>query len=188
MFKISKSENELVIKQNSLFWVTGIGSVFMSVSGIRLLFELLSPHRGYEAGDIFGIIFMCVWVSVALGIGFFSVVTATKSIIINSEGVISKTIVTKKQLCWYEIKDWGFSYCGETRGEGDTYYLYFSDHECKVKNERTKKLKGKMIKAFVIGEEYYDVASEIIYFCSARTAVKPFAQSVSPEWYEDEEC
>ncbi len=77
-------------------------------------------------------------------------------------------------MSWSEIRDWGLSYCGQTRYEGNTYYLYFSKKVYPVKNECRKKLKGKMIKTFVIGNDYAEAVSKIVPFCSERTGIEPF--------------
>jgi hypothetical protein len=38
----------------------------------------------------------------------------------------------------------------------------------------SKKLKGKMMKIYVFQDDYSEVVSEIIPFCSEKTNVKPF--------------
>jgi hypothetical protein len=121
-----------------------------------------------------GLAFVSVWVMAVLSASILSFVNYSKQIIINNDGILCKTILNEKLVNWSDIKDWGISYCGQSRGQGNTYDLYFSEHECKVKNECRKKLKGKMMKIYVFQDDYSEVVSEIIPFCSEKTNVKPF--------------
>jgi hypothetical protein len=121
-----------------------------------------------------GLAFVSVWVMAVLSASILSFVNYSKQIIINNDGILCKTILNEKLVNWSDIKDWGISYCGQSRGQGNTYDLYFSEHECKVKNECRKKLKGKMIKIYVFQDDYSEVVSEIIPFCSKKTNIKQF--------------
>lgn len=165
----------IVVKQNSVFLFVGAGACMMSCFGIHLLFGLLPLEAGYTPMDIFGVIFVCVWILLVLGMGCFALETASRKITIDREGVFCQSWFRKDFLSWYDIRDWGLSYCGQTRGEGNTYYLYFSKEISPVKNEYTKRLKGKMIKTYVIGDEYADAVNRIIPFCRLWTGVTPFA-------------
>lgn len=70
-----------------------------------------------------------------------------------------------KLIKWEDIKDWGLSYCGRMRDGDNIYFLYFSEYECRIKNDCKKSLKGKMIKTYIIGENYFDALQDIIPFC-----------------------
>lgn len=174
MFELSQSKNQIIIKRNTTFLGIGVVTIIMAISGIRLLFGLLPFEENYTFADVLGLVFVCVWVFVVLSMGVFAFATNSKQITINSEGVLCKSWFSKKFIKWADIKDWGLSYCGQTRGEGNTYYLYFSKHECQIKNECKKKLKGKMIKTFIIGNDYFDAVNTIISFCSEKTDITPF--------------
>lgn len=178
MLNFSENENRIIIKGNIMFIAGGVVAAVMAFGGIKFLFELFVNflyYRGqYDVGDYIGLVFMCFWVSVALGMSFYSFKTGSQKIIIDDDGILSKTWFDKKTIKWSDIKDWGLSYCGQTRGEGNTYYLYFSEHECEVKNECRKKLKGKMIKTIIFEDDYSDAVNKIIPFCADKTSVVPF--------------
>ena len=174
MFEHSQSKNQIIIKGNTTFLGIGVVAIIMAIVGIRLVLGLLPFEENYTLVDVFGLVFVCVWVVVVLSMGVFAFGTNSKQITINSEGVFCKSWINKNFIKWDDIQDWGLSYCGQTRGEGNTYYLYFSARECQIKNECSKILKGKMIKTFVIGNDYLDTVGKIIPFCEDKTCIKPF--------------
>jgi len=174
MFKLLQSQNRITIKSDTLFLKIGVATIFMAIIGVRILFGMLPFEENYTSADVFGLIFICVWLIIVLSMGVFAFLTNSKQIIIDNDGVLCKSWFTKNFIKWADIKDWGLSYCGQTRGEGNTYYLYFSKQECPIKNECKKKLKGKMIKTFVIGGDYSEALSEIIPFCKEKTDIIPF--------------
>lgn len=168
------TNQKIIIKQNPVFIFISAGACLMSCFGVSLLFGLLPLDAGYTFIDIFGVIFVSVWVLLVLGMGCFSLETASRKITIDRAGVFCRSWFRKDFLAWYDIRDWGLSYCGQTRGEGNTYYLYFSANECRTINDCKKKLKGKMIKSFIIGDDYTDAVNRIIPFCREQTGVTPF--------------
>lgn len=174
MSKISQTENQITIKQNGFFLMLGIGALLMAIEGIRMIFGLLPFEEGYTFADILGLSFICVWVIVVLSMVVFAFNTNSKKMILNVEGILCKSLLNKKFIEWTDVKDWGLSYCGQTRGEGNTYYLYFAKNECRTKNDCKKKLKGKMIKIIVMGDEYLQMVNEVISFCEDKTNVSPF--------------
>lgn len=174
MLEFTKSDKMIIIKGNRYFLGIGVIALFMAFVGVRLVFGILPFDEDYTAGDVFGLIFICAWIALVLSMAISSFSSNSMEITMNSEGVMCSSLFRKQLLAWSEIQDWGLSYCGQTRGEGNTYYLYFSDHICEPKNECRKKLKGRMIKTIVMGEDYSRVVSEIIPFCEARTLAKPF--------------
>ncbi len=174
MFELSQSKNQIIIKRNTTFLGIGVVTIIMAIAGIRLVFGLLPFEENYTFADVFGLAFVCIWIVVVLSLGIFAFSTNSKQIIINSDGVLCKSWINKKFIKWTNIKDWGLSYCGQTRFEGNTYYLYFSEHECPMKNDCKKKLKGKMIRTFVIGNDYSEAVSIIIPFCKEKTDIIPF--------------
>lgn len=174
MFELSQSKDQIIIKRNTTFLGIGVVTIIMAIAGIRLLFGLLPFEENYTLADVFGLVFVCVWIVIVLSMGIFAFATNCKQITINSDGVLCESWFRKMFIKWADLKDWGLSYCGETRGEGNTYYFYFSEHECQIKNESKKRLKGKMIKTFVIGNDYLEAVSKIIPFCKDKTDITPF--------------
>jgi len=174
MFELSQSKNQIIIKRNTTFLGIGVVAIIMAIVGVRLLFGLLPFEENYTLADVFGLVFICGWLTVVLSLGIFAFVTNSRQITINDEGVLCKSLFSKAFIRWADIKDWGLSYCGQTRWEGNTYYLYFSKHECQIKNECKKKLKGKMIKTFIYGNDYFDAVNIIIAFCGEKTDKTPF--------------
>ncbi len=172
--KFDAINNRYIFKGNIFFLTLSGVAIYMASSGIRMIFEILPFDDSYTGGDVFGIVFMSVWTALVLSGFFIGLTNATKKVIINTEGVTCKTIFSKKEYLWSEIEDWGISYSGNTRGEGNTYDFYFSKNPQSSKNECRKQLKGKMIKIFVFESEYERVVEEVIPFCSSRTFIEPF--------------
>ena len=174
MLKLSESNGDLILKRNTYFLGGILIAGIMALGGLFVIFASLPFDEGYAFAEIFGLIFVCLWeVGVIYGVVYF-MREYSKYIVISKEGISCHTCFKKEFIKWSNIKDWGLSYCGQTRCEGNTYYLYFSEHECPVKNECRKKLKGRMIKTFVISEDYYLVVDNVIPFCEEKTAVMPF--------------
>ncbi len=174
MIHLSKTKEEIFISRNSMFIGIGLIAMFMALTGIYLLFGILPFEEGYTFADVFGVIFLSAWIILVLWMGTFSFSTNNKQLLVNSDGILCKSWFRTNLMKWDEVKDWGLSYCGQTRGEGDTYYLYFSDHCCLQVNDRRKRLKGKMIKTFIFESEYSKVVSIVIPFCSEKTDAVPF--------------
>ena len=163
-----------IFKGNMFFLVFSAVALFMTASGIRMIWECLPPNGDFAGEDIFGILFLSVWTALTLTFFLVGLTNATKKVIIGTEGVACKTIFSEKEYLWSEIEDWGLSYSGNTRGEGNTYDLYFSKTPQRGKNECGKRLKGSMIKVYVFESEYERVVQDVIPFCSGRTQVEPF--------------
>lgn len=174
MFELSQTKSQIILRRNTTFMGIGVWAFIMAIMGFRLLFSMLPFEEECTFADVFGLFFIGIWILIVLGMGVYAFVTNSKQITINNEGVICNTWFTNDFVNWSEIKDWGLSYCGQTRGEGNTYFLYFSQVVHPIKNDCKKKLKGKMIKTFVIGNDYAEVVSKIIPFCKERLDVEPF--------------
>ena len=171
MFELDQNK---VTYKKGYFWGHCIVSIIMVIIGFRIVIMMLPFDEGYTLWDVFGLIFVCLWIIIVISMGIYAFVTNNKKLEINSEGVLCSTILKKKFLKWSEIADWGLSYCGKTRFEGNTYYLYFSEKPQKIKNECRKKLRGKMIKMYVIGNDYVEAVRDVIPFCTEKTSVEPF--------------
>ena len=174
MFEISKSNEQITIKANEIFRGIGVVCILMAVAGLRLIVGLLPFEEPVTTGDIFGLIFVCVWLAIVLYMGIFSFMTNSRQVILCQEGILYRLWFKKTLMRWEDVADWGLSYCGQTRGEGNTYHLYFSSRVCPTKNECTKILKGSMIKTFIMGDDYHIALRCIIPFCQEKTAVTPF--------------
>lgn len=172
MSRISRLDNQIVVKRDPMQIGIGISALFMAGTGVKLLLDM-RPF-GHTLGDVLGGAFICVWITLVLTLGLSAAIQGSKQITIRMDGVQCKSLVKTEFLEWYEIKDWGLSYCGQTKGEGNTYYLYFSKQVFPVKNVCKKKLKGKMIKTHVYEDGYNDTVTEIVPFCKKRTRVEPF--------------
>jgi hypothetical protein len=103
---------------------------------------------------------------------FFSM--GSRQIILSDAGVCSKSWFKEELLDWSDIEDYGLSYCGQTQGEGNTYYLYFSKQTFAVKDNYRKKLRGKMIKTIIMSSDYAETVNVVIPFCRRRTHIEPF--------------
>ena len=152
----------------------GIGGCVLSLSGVQGIVGVLPFEEGYSFMDVFGLIFLCFWTALVLCGALYCLFAAYKQITLTQEGIVCATWFGKTYLSWSDVKDWGLSYCGQTKWEGNTYHLYFSDHQCPVKNDCKKKLKGKMIKTFVFGDDYFKAVRNVIPFCSENTEIAPF--------------
>ena len=174
MFEFQQSKNQIIIRRNTTFIGIGVFGIVMAIAGVRLLFLLLPFEQNYTFADVLGLIFVCVWIIIVLSMGIFAFLNNFKQIIINNDGVLCRSLLNKKLLKWSDIKDWGLSYCGQTKWEGNTYYLYFAENECQIRNDCKKKLKGNMIKTFVVGDDYSEAVCKIIPFCEEKTNITPF--------------
>ena len=132
MFEFSQSKNSIFIKRNTTFLGIGVVAIIMAIAGIRLLF-VLPFEEGYTIADVLGLIFVCIWTIIVFSMGFFAFATNSKQITITGDGVLCASWFSKNFIKWADVKDWGLSYCGQTRWEGNTYYLYFSEQECLIK-------------------------------------------------------
>lgn len=174
MIEFSCSENKIMIKRNTYFLYGVFMSMVMTVAGVFVIFGLLPFDDGYTFANIFGMAFMLVWENgVVFGIVYY-MGEYSKYVVISEDGVFCCTCFKKELVVWEDIKDWGLSYCGQTRGKGNTYYLYFSKQEYPIKNDCMKKLKGKMIKKVVFESDYSELVSKVIPFCTEKTNIMPF--------------
>lgn len=174
MFEFSQSKRDIVIKRNNDLLEIGVIIIILTIAGILLLFGLLPFEESYTLSNIFGLILLCILIIVLLSIGAFVFVSNSKQITMNDDGILCSSWFGKKFIKWEDVKDWGVSYCGQTRWEGNTYYLYFSEQECLMKNYCAKKLKWNMIRTFFIENDYSEVISKIIPFCKEKTEINPF--------------
>lgn len=181
--EIKATENQIKIKANAIFKCIGIGSLAMVCMTLFQFFPLDDFDFSFDTSfDMFGFLFLCFWFTIVLSMGGVAFFIGCKTVTIDETGVSCKSLCYKKTLTWEEIKDYGASYSGQTRGQGNTYTLYFAAKEQKIKSDCKKKLKGNMIKTYVIGDTYGDVIHKVFPFCRNFTEVRPFAAEDRFHW------
>ena len=172
--KIESVENGgIKIRNNYLFLAISIFAAFMSIGGAVLLFNLISDAQ-LVFSDIFGVAFASVWLSVVFGIGFTSFIMFSNVLILNDKGVTYSSIIKRRFLDWSQVKDLGLSYCGQTRFEGNTYYLYFSGKILQTKNDERKIIKGVKVRVVVLESEYDEVIEKVFTYCKEYADNEPF--------------
>lgn len=174
MFELNQSVNRIIVKRNTTFSVIGIVVIVLAIILFRVLLGFLPAEEKYTFADVLRFIFVFIFISFVFGCGMYELITNSKKITINDDGVLCEYWFTKKFIDWSDVKDWGLSYCCQTRWEGDTYYLYFSTEVHPTKSYCKKKLKGKMIKTFVFRNDYTEAVNKIVPFCCQRTNIEPF--------------
>lgn len=174
MTQIRILKDKIIFECNKMMMLILIIPISMLGSGIQLVTGLVPFEEDYTGFDVFGFAFACVWTFVIGVMTFYLVFNFGKKTILDSEGITTTFLFYKKELEWREIQDYGVSYTGQTKGEGNTYYLYFSNEEQKQKNRFRKKLKGNIIKVIIVGEDYYEITKKVLPFCQRKTSVTPF--------------
>ena len=179
--EIKATANQIKIKANTIFKIVGI--FLFAMIGV-VVYTLLSLDDYSIDGplDVLGVIVLCVWFTALLVLACFAFLTGCKTVTIDETGVVCQMLCFKKALTWAEIKDYGASYSGQTRWDGNTYIIYFAAKEQKTKSDCKKKLKGSMIKTYVVGDAYGDVTQKIFPFCRNFTEVRPFAAEDRFHW------
>ena len=164
--KISVSENEVKFKQSIIIKVIAI--VFICL----FLYKSILLDKVEASTDILDIIIRII---VAVFFVFIASMICFKTVTINEHGVMSKCLWVKKTLTWDEIKDYGISYLSKGQKGKYWYVLYFANKEQRTKNASKKKLKGNMIKLYVIGDTQYNkIVNSVFHFCMKFTETKPF--------------
>lgn len=174
MFVMDRGKNQVVLMRNGFFLGVGITIIVMFIMGVCLLMSMEPFEDMNTFMDYFGVAFIGIWLLGLLAGGIYTLETNSRRIVINDWGIACRSWFVKDSIQWTDVADWGLSYCGQTKGEGNTYYLYFSKHPCSVKDDCRKRLKGKMIRTFIMESEYEETVSKLIPFCKERTAVEPF--------------
>ena len=175
-----QSSGKIVVSGDNVFFGIGGFAVLMVVLGVCGAVGAFPFFREHTAADVFGFFFLCAWTLFALTMAIHSFRNKGKRIIIDREGVKCESLLFHAHYDWVEIKDWGLSYAGKTRGGVDIYALYFSKEVQTVKNDCRKKLKGKMIQCYLFGDEYHTANRLILPFCREHTAVSPFVAEDRP--------
>lgn len=171
--KIMKSsDGSVTVRNGRIFLVLSIAELIMFVLGVILFFDICL-HDDSEPLDVAGVVIVSVWLCCVLAIGLVCFINALKVLTINSEGVLCRSI-KKEFIAWADVKDWGLSYCGQTRFEGNTYYLYFSKEVLGRKNDERKRLKRATVKIIVLDSEFCEVLDGIVAPCRDYVQIPPF--------------
>ena len=102
--------------------------------------------RVYLLFDVFGFLFACVWTIVVGWMTFYLTFNICKKTVLDSEGITVTFLSYKKELGWQEIKDYGLSYSGKAKADGNVYDFYFATEEQVQKNNFRKHQKRKIWK------------------------------------------
>lgn len=163
-----------MIKGENHFLLRTVIAAALAIWGLLLLVNTLPLGKDNLVGNVFGFVFLCVWDLLAvLGI-LSSLNDYTSRIELNDEGVVFHSCFKKNFVRWSDIKDWGLSYGGKDRQMGNMYHLYFSKEEQQEKDECRKKLKGPIVKIYIVEKDYEMVVDTAIPYGCERTAVVPF--------------
>ena len=168
---LKKTENEIRLKRKKFFYIVGAVLAVMGIIGVKILIDLL-PIEGRL--NLIGVVIIALWFSVVAGTGVLTFIAGSKRITINREGVRYASLFRKEFLKWDEIQDWGLSYCGRGQWIRNIYILYFAQNRLTAKNDEKKKLKGKRITYYIVGDEYDEMSNAIIPFCLSYTKTTPF--------------
>lgn len=179
MLKITADPGKNIVTVSGAPYFLGFGIIasFMSAIGVYLIVTTLPFEDGSTVENVLSLGFMLIWTLLTMSMATFAFSEHFSKIIIDSEGVKRSSLFSRKSFSWTEIADWGLSYCGQTRNEGNTYYFYFSDKIQESRNETKKRLRGKMIKMIVSGDEYSEIVNRVVPFCRERSHVEPFIGS-----------
>ena len=172
--RFCRTKNRLIVKRESYFLGGVLMAGVMAIGGLFLITGLLPFEEGYTVADVFGFVFVCLWEAFVVCAILWYAREHSKYMVISAEGIRSCTCFKKAFVAWDDVRDWGISYCGQTRWKGNTYFVYFSKEEHPVQNECKKKLKGNMLKTFVYEEDYGEAVNILIPFCADKTDVAPF--------------
>lgn len=184
--RIIRTKDGYEIKSHGIFIPIGVTACFMAFMGGKLILEIVLGMLGgepFEKADIFGLAFLCLWFSLVLWMAFKSFSEGSKRVCISGEGVVLRSLLKKVFVPWDEICDYGISYSGKAKGGGSIYDLYFSRDYQQEKNECSKRLRGKIVKISIEGEEYRTLAEVVIPYCRHRCCVAPFIGVDKPHFF-----
>ncbi|MCM1545020.1 MAG: hypothetical protein NC110_06945 [Ruminococcus sp.] len=169
--KKTKKNTSMKIKPCREYMFTSV--LFLAIP-IVLLAVLLPVLKSDENATVLEWAVVIAFFAILLGLGMYAVITSFKTLTIDKNGISSKSVFSKTQVAWSEVRDYGLSYGGETHFDEANYVLYFACEPLKAKKNGKKKFKGKTIRTFVTNEEYSSFKSMVFPFCRKFTDVKPY--------------
>ena len=178
MLKVAQTEDGYRLKQNP-----GALSIFMAFLSFMLLrvgFGWVRMIMEETDRDVIGIVFIAVWLLIGLSVLVFGMLRKLFSYVeISSEGITYTDWFKKKNILWCELKDYGISFEGRSKGVNN-YTLFFSDEILPEKNMNKKKLKGVAIKLDMVQVDYAGIYTKLIPYCNRYTGLKPFLPTRVP--------
>ena len=178
---IGKNDNGFEIKSDNLFLQIGSVAAIMGCIGVYFFVPMFfEPIASFM--DVFGIVFMSLWLLLVIGGAILSFYRYSKKLIIDSSGVVYKSILGKGFYNWEEIKDWGLVYDGRTRYGRNNYIVYFANDRQKDKNEKRKILSKNVLKVHILSDDYGYLTQTVIPFCRGMTTVTPFIPQDKFHW------
>lgn len=174
MFVLNREQKQIVFKRNIASLGMGVFLEILAAVVFCFFCRIWSEEEQSSFMDYFGFAFLCLWLTFVVIGGIYCFVNGSKKVTIDAQGIFCRSWFEKMFIPWLEVADWGLSYSGQTKGEGNTYEVYFAKHLCETKNDCRKRLKGKMIKTFIYEKEYQTVVDQMVPFCKEYTTVEPF--------------
>lgn len=167
--RVEKYDDAIVIKSTYEFWLSAVAGVVMSLLGMYLFFKFAD-----EKANFIDYLTLFVFVISGLLIFLYSLNNALSKIIIYENGVYYKSLFTKRAYAWSEIRDYGLSRSGHSKFGNGVYEFYFSNKVQVKKDNRSKKLRGKIIKLTIMDNEYSYISKTVIPFCRKNIKSAPF--------------
>ena len=161
------------IRSDKQFLQVGISAMVMGGLGLYFFVPMFFEPI-VSSLDVFGVVFMSVWLFVVFVAAILCLYRYSKKIFISEKGVRYSSLFTKKLYKWEEIKDFGLSYDGRTRYGRNNYIFYFANNELKASGADKKKLSLSTLKVHILSDDYLYITETVIPFCSERVNAVPF--------------
>lgn len=180
MNRVEVKVNEIIIKRNNI--LIGLGALVLGkgITAVPMLLDFPKPEitGEYELSEVFGFLFGCLWLLIVSGSGIFCITAGLKRIVIDSDGVMCKSLFGVKKLLWSAVADYGVYWDGHTRPTSyHEYVLYFSDQTLPVNRKSTKKKPGRnTVKTHFLSVRFSDEPEKILAFCRRYSPVPPFVR------------
>ncbi|MGM9681839.1 MAG: hypothetical protein ACI3XR_10090 [Eubacteriales bacterium] len=123
---IKATDGKIIVKGNRFFLGIGIAATLMVMIGVcDLISSLVSFKADHTAADVFGLIFVSVFIGAVVWMAWKGYFEYSKKIVLSDEGVFYRNLLGKKSRLWSDIRDFGISYSGSVKGGGRAYDLFF---------------------------------------------------------------
>lgn len=181
-----KEDNQIILRPMAEMAVIGVFATFFVIIGFFILVSLFRQEDGtfsadgFLTFDWFGVAFIVVWISVASWMAYTALYSKIRyCIVIDNRGIHEKGVPfgKGKDLCWSEVRDYGYYFVGNYNFNGRTggmYRLYFSPSLLESKNAYRKKANSDMIQIDIDECELMDVAENTVFpFCRQYRSFEP---------------
>ena len=162
---------EVLIGRNLLFLAIAAIAFLMATS---TLLEFRDWTVIEDPADVFGVAFLVFWILLVYGMSLLGFITFIKKITITSDGISVKALFINKEIRWPEVADYGIFYGGYSRGEGNSFTLYFSTEILETKRNKKKKLNRRVIRLDVFERDMHQIKNILLPFCRNYSIVEPF--------------